>query len=89
MACNCVCEDGNLLSKCIGTCDKAAGIESQKQSGRDPLQGVMDIIYAQVAKMISSSITYTKVEFQKDQIEIYKEGFKEGIKFGMELEERY
>ncbi len=56
-----------------------------KYQERDPLQGTMEIIYAQVAKMINERESFAKIDFHKASVKTYMDGFKEGVLFGVNL----
>ncbi|HHT9109600.1 MAG TPA: hypothetical protein ACFYDZ_00405 [Candidatus Brocadiaceae bacterium] len=82
-------ENGNYLDECLGTCGAHRKVNNVNEPERDPMQGLMEVMMAQVDKMIKSEINYTKIEFQKDQIALYKKAFQEGVRFGIELGQEY
>lgn len=89
MACNCINEDGERRSICLGTCDKSKVIEQQKEQSRSGLQEMMDIIHERVNMIVNDKIAYTRVEFQREQVQTYNFAFMEGIEFGIELFKRH
>lgn len=88
MACNCNKEDGTLSGICFGTCKSHIGFITG-EAERDPLNGFAELILSQVEKRIERQMYQLKIEFQAEQIKLYKEAFLEGIKAGMVLKDEY
>ena len=84
MACGCKDFNGKPTDRCVGLC-KESLIMQQDIQARDPLNGFSELILSQVDKMIESKINKIKVEFQKEQIELHKIAFLEGLKEGIEI----
>ena len=83
MACQCKNPDGTLKSMCVGDCVKGSIIQQEESARRDPMNGFAELIMSQVDQRIQNRMTTMHVQLQKEQLEIYKQAFIEGLKEGI------
>ena len=85
MTCKCTNFDGTLSDICYGTCKKESIIKQEEDARRDPLNGFAELILSQVEKIIQNRMTSLQITFQKDQFELSKKSYREGILDGIEI----
>ncbi len=96
MSCQCKDENGQPSDRCYGTCgtiSKKAIVQAQEKVSRDPMAGFAELILSQVEKRIAYRMAELTIKFERSQIDLYqkafKEGLKEGIAIGIDLEHKY
>ena len=91
MACKCTLPDGSLSYNCFGTCGESI-INMKEKISIDPMSGFAELILSQLDKRIDYRMSELQVIFQREQIELYKkaflQGIKEGINIGIELQNK-
>lgn len=85
MACTCKNEDGTLAKNCIGKCVKKSIIKQEEDARRDPMNGFAELILSQVEQRIKSQMTVLTLSFKKEQFDVYKEAFLDGINEGIKI----
>jgi hypothetical protein len=85
MACNCLNEEGQPTQMCRGTCNKLKAIinNQHEEQIRDPMNGFAELILSQVDKLIAQRMDSLRIEFQKEQFDMYKKAFIEGLEVGL------
>jgi hypothetical protein len=85
MACNCKKEDGTLSDRCFGACVKDSIVKQKEEAIRDPMNGFAELILSQVDQRIQNRMTSLQVTFQKEQFELYKKAFLDGLNEGIAI----
>lgn len=85
MACKCLNPDGTLSSRCVGACVKESIINQEENARRDPMNGFAELIMSQVEQRIQNRVTTLQVSFQKEQFDLYKKAFLDGLKEGIAI----
>jgi diacylglycerol kinase family enzyme len=88
MACKCKNPDGTLSDVCIGACVKDSIVKQEEEARRDPMNGFAELILSQVEQRIQNRMTTLQVTFQKEQFELYKKAFLDGLNEGIEIGKR-
>jgi len=88
MGCSCTNHDGTLSTRCFGTCKDKIILHVEEQK-RDPMGGFAEMIMNQVKTLINHRMTTLKLEFQKEQFDLYNDAFLKGIKEGIRLRDSY
>lgn len=87
MVCKCINPDGTPTQYCTGSCTVLKPVVD------DPLNGFAELILSQVDKRIEHALDKFHIKIEKeisvDYRDIFLEGFKEGLKFAREENERY
>jgi hypothetical protein len=86
MACKCKNEDGSLSSRCMGTCvEREMCRQSAEIQERDPLNAFREEMLGRMHEILEDRMKDFKLDFQKQQIDLYKTAFLEGIKEGLAI----
>lgn len=85
MPCTCKNSDGTLSDVCFGLCAKDSIVKHLENIERDPMKGFADLILSQVDQRIQNRMTQLQVTFEKEQFNVYKKAFLEGLNEGIEI----
>lgn len=86
MTCKCKNEDGSFASRCMGTCvEREMCRVSAEMQERDPLNAFKEEMLKRMHEILEDRMKDFKLDFQRQQIDLYKTAFLEGIKEGIDL----
>lgn len=83
MACKCKNPDGTLSNECFGACVKDSIVKQEEDAKRDPMNGFAELILSQVEQRIQNRMTSLQLTFQKEQFDLYKKAFLDGLNEGV------
>lgn len=81
MSCNCKNPDGTPSNLCFGICFPDGALRRQE----DPPNSLAEYVLAQLEKRIDYRLAELKVAFERDQINLYKKAFLEGLNEGIAI----